>query len=112
MYNKMIIQHNLNPTHKSEIPNFTHVRECVDSMCGDDVTLYLKINNGIIEDAGYTGYGCAVSQAYADILIDEIIGKDIESAKNLNFAERYQETTRKKCAMLGWNTLLEVLNES
>lgn len=113
MFNEYIIQHNINPTHKKEIEDFNFMCEGVDSVCGDDVKLYLKVTNGIIEDAGYTGYGCAISQAAADIMIDKIIGRSIEYAKSLVPEEEIKmlnpADNRKKCALLSWNTLGDIL---
>lgn len=51
--------------------------------CGDDLTLQLDVENGVVKDAAYTGSGCAISQASASMMIDIVKGKSVEEAFRL-----------------------------
>ena len=130
IYREIVNEHNLHPTHKGEMENPTKVMAGVNPSCGDKITLQFKINeDGIIEDAMYTGSGCAVSQASCDMMIDLIIGKKTEEAERLadiftrmikgeateEELEELEESealediahmpARVKCAVLGWHTM-------
>ena len=103
--------------------------------CGDDITLRLKVADGVVVDGAFTGSGCAISQASADMMLDLVIGKpkdealrlaDIflrmiksdasdEEIEELEEAGVLQDVShmpaRVKCAVLGWHTLEQMLDE-
>ena len=131
-YNEILTDHNLHPIHKEPIENPNYELEGVNPSCGDDIILQLRVNDeGVIEDAGYTGDGCAISQASADIMCDMIIGKTVHEAEHLSEIflrmirgkitpeekEELEEAgaledishmpARVKCAVLGWHTMDE-----
>ena len=134
-YREIIIDHNMHPIHKRGLPDANLVLEGVNPSCGDDIILQLKVEDGIIRDGAYTGDGCAISQASADIMLDMIIGKPVEEAKRLSALflkmirsgvteaelEELEEAaalqdiahmpSRVKCAVLGWHTMDEMLEE-
>ena len=134
-YNEILIEHNLHPTHKHDLPDADIVLEGVNPSCGDDIWLKLKVENGIIEDGAFVGDGCAISQASADIMLGMIIGKSKEEALRLGKLflrmiqgeaddeeiEQLEEASalkdiahmpaRVKCAVLGWHTLEEALKK-
>ncbi len=134
LYREIVNEHNLHPVHKKTIENPDLVLRGVNPSCGDDITLSLKLKDGVIEDGGYEGSGCAISQASVDMMIDQIIGKnkeeaiklagtfmgmikgevtDEESLEALDEAAALQDVAhmpaRVKCAVLGWRTMQEVL---
>ncbi len=134
LYREIVNEHNLHPTNRKKIENPDLVMRGVNPSCGDDITLSLKIRDGIIEDAGYEGSGCAISQASVDMMVDQIIGKkkddainlaqtfmgmikgeitDEESLEVLDEAAALQDVAhmpaRVKCAVLGWHTMQEML---
>ena len=133
-YNEILTDHNLHPIHKHEIENPDVVLEGVNPSCGDDIFLQLKIKDGVITDGSFTGDGCAISQASADIMLELVIGKKADEAIELskNFLKMIKgEATeeeidkleeagalkdiahmpaRVKCAVLGWHTMEEILN--
>ena len=105
--------------------------------CGDEITLEVKINNGIIEDMAFLGHGCAISQASTSIMIDTLKGKNIKEAKEIikTFIEMIKRElkdekelekledaiafknianmpARVKCALLAWHTLEDILNKN
>lgn len=135
-YNEILTEHNLRPEFKHDLPDANLTLEGINPSCGDEITLNLKVEDGIITDGSFVGDGCAISQASADIMLGLIIGKSKEEA--LELAELFikmiqgeatEEETQKleeasalqdishmparvKCAVLGWRTMKEVLNQS
>ena len=70
LYNEILTEHNLHPNNKCSLADATHHQHGINPNCGDEITLSLKLNNNIIEDASFQGSGCAISQASTDIMID------------------------------------------
>ena len=134
-YNEILIDHNLHPGHKHDLPDANLVLEGVNPSCGDDIWLKLKVEDGKITDGAFVGDGCAVSQASADMMLDLIIGKSKEEAMQLadlflrmikgevteEELDQLEEASvlkdvahmpaRVKCAVLGWHTMEEMLKE-
>ena len=132
-YNEVVTDHNMHPLHKHAIENPDIEMEGVNPSCGDEITVQLKVQDGIITDGGFIGDGCAISQASADIMIDMVIGAKVEDAQHLanNFIKMIKgEATpeeieelgeagalsdishmpaRVKCAVLGWHTVDEMI---
>ena len=134
-YNEILTEHNLRPEFKHDLPDADLVLEGVNPNCGDDIWLKLKVKDGIIEDGAFTGDGCAISQASADIMLGMIIGKTTEEAlkmgklflkmikgdateeeiDSLEEASALKDIAhmpaRVKCAVLSWHTLEEMMKE-
>ncbi len=134
-YNEVVTDHNMHPLHKHAIENPDFEMEGVNPSCGDEITLQLKVEDGVITDGGFVGDGCAISQASADIMIDMVIGKKTEEALHLadlfirmikseatpEEIDELQEAgaladishmpARVKCAVLGWHTLDEMIGK-
>jgi len=132
-YNEILTDHNLHPVHKHELSGCSCSRDGINPTCGDEITLNLKIDNGLITDGSFTGSGCAVSQASADIMLDLVIGKSLDEAERLRelftkmirgecsdeeteeleeaaaLADISHMPARVKCALLGWRTLGEMI---
>ena len=128
-YNEILTDHNLHPMHKHPLDTATASLEGVNPSCGDDIVLQLRVEDGRIEDGAFVGDGCAISQASADIMLDMIIGRTVEEAKDLSARffrmikgdatgedmEKLEEAgalrdiahmpARVKCAVLGWHTM-------
>lgn len=133
-YNEILTDHNLHPMHKHELAGANMQLEGVNPSCGDDIILNLKVENGKIVDGSFTGDGCAISQASADIMLDLIIGREVEEAERLKesflhmikgeatdeemelleeagaLADISHMPARVKCAVLGWHTLENMLD--
>ena len=138
LYNAQFMDHVSNPDHYFELENATCSHEGVNPSCGDDLVLYIRLgDDGRIAEASYTGHGCAVSQASADMMSELMEGKTPEEALELcklfgemirgneRDAEKLGELdeaaslsaishmpARVKCAELAWRTLEEMLNNS
>lgn len=137
-YSEILTEHNLHPYHKHDIKDPNLVLEGVNPSCGDDIILQLRVDdNGIIQDGGYVGDGCAISQSSADMMLDLVIGRPKEEALHLadifmrmikspdsvsdDEMEELEEASalqdiahmpsRVKCAVLGWHTMEELLQD-
>lgn len=77
------MEHNSHPDYKYEMEAPTHEHDGINPSCGDELTLQLRVENGVIEEASFTGHGCAISQASADIMADLITGETVEEARRL-----------------------------
>mgnify|MGYP002624763132 CR=1 FL=1 len=128
-YSEILTDHNLRPGHKHELPDANMELRGINPSCGDDITLKLKVTDGVIEDGAFVGTGCAISQASADMMLDLIIGKHKDEAKRyadifvrmikseaseeeieeLEEASSLRDVShmpsRVKCAVLGWHTM-------
>lgn len=72
-----------NPRHKGKIPHPSARFEAKNPICGDEISLNLKIEKGIIKKARFEGSACAVSVISSEKLLDFIEGKTVEEAKDL-----------------------------
>jgi len=123
----------MHPLHKHAVEDPDIEMEGVNPSCGDEITVQLKVKDGIITDGGFVGDGCAISQASADIMIDMVIGAKVEEAQRLAgifirmikgeaSPEEIEELgeagalsdishmpARVKCAVLGWHTVDEMI---
>lgn len=83
-YREIILEHYKNPSNRGEIPNATLSHEEDNPLCGDRIHIDLLVKDGIVEDAKFSGRGCAISQASADMLLDEIKGKSLDEVQHLD----------------------------
>jgi nitrogen fixation protein NifU and related proteins len=108
MYRENILDHGMNPRNSGVVDDPTIDYEVSNPLCGDHLRLTLKVNkDDIVVDVGWDGAGCAVSQAAASMLGEEIIGKNVEEVKDITKEDVYEmlgipiSQNRVKCAMLG-----------
>ena len=136
LYTEVITEHSRCQENKHHLACATCALKGHNPSCGDEITLELKVEDGIVKDAAFTGAGCAISQASTDIMIDLMRGKTVEEARGLTdkfMAMVKREVTdedeledleeaialknishmpaRVKCAMLAWRTLKEALEK-
>ena len=83
VYTELILEHNQDKRNKRLLDVFTASEHGHNPSCGDEITLQLDIEDGIIKDASYVGVGCAISQASTSLMIDLVKGKTLEEAKEL-----------------------------
>ena len=118
LYREQILEHYKNPHHFGELRDADITQEGDNPLCGDVVTLYLKMDDGHLKDVRFRGRGCAISQASASILTDLIVGKPLAELKSFPTQELLDELgiqispARMKCATLAVNTLRVALNGS
>ena len=100
------------------LENPTATYEGANPLCGDRITLMLGIRDGVVAEVGFTGRGCAISQASASLLTDEIKGKPVEEVAKLSTQDLLDllgieiSPARLKCALLSLDTLEHALAES
>ena len=138
IYSAALMDHNAHPDYKYELEDATHSHDGINASCGDELTLYLRIDDATetIEEASFTGHGCAISQASADMMAGLLEGESIDEAKRLSglfigmiqgneLSEEDEEDldeaaelqsisrmpARVKCAELAWRTLNGILAE-
>jgi nitrogen fixation NifU-like protein len=127
LYQEVILDHNRRPRNFRAIEGGRRA-EGYNPLCGDRLTLYLRVDNGVIKDVSFQGSGCAISKASASLLTESVKGKTIAEADAL--FERFQRMitaaadapvddlgklnvlagvrqfpVRVKCASLAWHTL-------
>lgn len=107
MYAEIILDHYRNPQHYGKLESATTTAYDVNPLCGDKLEISLRVkNDGVVEDAQFTGEGCAISQASASMLLDEIIGKPLNEVLKIENQHVYDmlgvtlTAARVKCALL------------
>ena len=84
LYSQVIKDHNLSHHNKHPLEGANVAVPGRNPSCGDEIELFLQIEDGVVEDASYTGIGCAISQASVSIMIDLVRGKTPAEAKELS----------------------------
>lgn len=84
MYTEAVMEHFTNPRNMGELPDANGVGEVGNAKCGDIMKIFLKIENGIIEDVKFKTYGCASAIATSSIATEMIKGKPITEAVELS----------------------------
>lgn len=134
LYQEVIIDHNRNPRNHHSMDNATHAANGFNPLCGDKLTVYLRVENNVVEDISFVGCGCAISQASASLMTDALCGKSVEEAHAL-FEKFHHMLTqdseimplnemklavlagvrafpaRVKCATLAWHTMDSALKK-
>jgi nitrogen fixation NifU-like protein len=128
LYQEVILDHNRRPRNFHAIADASHTAEGYNPLCGDRLTLYLKLVDGVVADVAFEGAGCAISKASASMMTDAVKGKSIAEAQALFDRFHRMVTTpmeqpvedlgklsslagvrefpvRVKCASLAWHTL-------
>lgn len=106
MYAEIILDHYRNPQHYGKLEAATATAYDANPLCGDKIEIGLLVKDGVIEDAQFNGEGCAISQASASMLLDEIIGKKSDDVLKMENQQVYNmlgvelTTARVKCALL------------
>ncbi len=116
MYQEEILEHYRHPHHHGKLEHATKIQAEHNPLCGDKLTFYLEIKNNVVVDVSFEGEGCAISQAAASMLTDEIIGKPITEIQQLqkehvlNMLGIELGPTRLKCALLSLQGITRALN--
>lgn len=84
LYREAILDHYKHPRHKGRLENPDIHYHDHNPFCGDELTIELKVQDGLVVDAAFDGRGCAISQATASMLMEEIVGKSTEELKQLD----------------------------
>ncbi len=137
LYQEVILDHHKKPRNFRKLEDANNKAEGFNPLCGDKITLFLKVENGVIRDVGFVGSGCAISTASASMMTESLKGKteaeieslferfhdlvtgktppeaDLEALGKLAvFAGVRDYPVRVKCATLCWHTLRAALENS
>lgn len=85
LYRQVIIERYKTPLYRGELDPHDISFEDENPLCGDHIRIDLRVDaNGKVTEAGFSGHGCAISQASADLLLETVVGKPLEEVKALN----------------------------
>ncbi len=138
LYQEVILDHNRRPSNFGPLPQATERAVGRNPLCGDHLSLALRINNEVIEEVRFEGQGCAISKASASLMTEAVQGKTVAEANCLfeqfhalvtsqqefsedelsqmgklaAFAGVRDYPARVKCASLAWHTLQQALHHS
>lgn len=135
LYQQLVLEHNRSPRNFRQMPDATASAEGTNPLCGDQITLFVKLDGETIADVSFQGSGCAISQASASLMTTAVKGKTRTEAEELfrsfhalvtgsagapedatslgrlaALAGVRQFPARVKCANLAWHTLHEALS--
>jgi nitrogen fixation protein NifU and related proteins len=135
LYQDVIVDHNRSPRNFGKLENADRVLEGFNPLCGDRLTLYVKLDGNTISDIHFDGSGCAISVASASLMTEAMKGKSVEQAEqvfndfhHLLTAEDAEPDldrfgklaalagvrdypSRIKCASLCWHTLHAIIGD-
>ncbi len=133
LYQEVILDHSRRPRNFGPLENPTHSARGQNPLCGDDYSVFLIVQDGVIQEIRFEGSGCAISKASASLMTEALKGKTIEEARKLFdymhqlivrgetkeeipgtdklqvLAGVHRFPSRVKCAMLPWHTVLAAL---
>ena len=127
LYQEVIFDHNRNPRNFHEMADANRSAEGYNPLCGDQLTVYLKVDGNVVADASFVGHGCAISTASASLMTEAVKGQPVDQVESL-FKDMHAMLTeshpegrdfgklevlsgvrefpaRVKCATLAWHTL-------
>ena len=112
LYREQILDHYKNPHNYGELSGATHQYHDTNPLCGDEITMFLQVgDDGRVNDVHFVGRGCAISQASASILTDEVKGKTLDELKSYGREKVLSDLgitlspARIKCALLSLKAL-------
>lgn len=112
LYREQIIDRYKNPRMKGSLDPHDYSYEDDNPLCGDQIRIDLRVDGeGRVTEAAFSGTGCAISQASADLLLEEVIGKSLEDIKTLSKQDILEllgidlGPVRLKCALLSLKVL-------
>jgi nitrogen fixation NifU-like protein len=134
LYQEILLEHNSKPRNFKVLEDANQSAEGYNPLCGDQITLSVKVVDGVIDDVGFQGSGCAISRASASMMTQSIKGQSVEQAELIFDAFHHMMTepedevdldtlgdletlsgvneypTRIKCAILAWHTMKAALD--
>lgn len=83
LYQEIIVDHNRRPRNFHDLPDANRTAEGDNPLCGDRLTVFMKVEAGVIRDIGFVGSGCAISTASASLMTEALRGKTEQEADAL-----------------------------
>jgi len=132
LYQQVILDHSKSPRNFRKMEGASRKAEGKNPLCGDQITLYLRMDGDSVQDISFQGSGCAISKASASLLTDALKGKNRHEVKDLFekvhslvttgnvsgeavgklavFAGVHKFPARVKCAILPWHALMAAID--
>jgi len=133
LYQEVIFDHNRKPRNFHALEEATHRADGHNPLCGDQLTVYAKVEEGVVQDISFVGHGCAISTASASLMTETVKGMPVEEVESL-FQDMHAMLTeahpdrdlgklevlsgvrefpaRVKCATLAWHTLHNAIHQA
>lgn len=136
LYQQVILDHNKKPRNFRKMETASHKADGHNPLCGDQLTVFLEMENDLVKDVAFVGSGCAISKASASMMTQVVKGKSKEEIETIFdefgrmvrgemdeereenhlgrlkiFAGVREFPARVKCASLSWHTMHAALNE-
>lgn len=133
LYQEVIFDHNRRPRNFRALDPATHQADGHNPLCGDQLTVYARMNDGVVEEVSFIGQGCAISTASASLMTEAVKGMPVEEVESL-FGDIHAMLTeshpdrdlgklevlsgvrefpaRVKCATLAWHTLHNAITQA
>ncbi|MFM9083826.1 MAG: Fe-S cluster assembly sulfur transfer protein SufU [Actinomycetota bacterium] len=138
LYREIILDHYKNPRNRGTLPPPAVRSEGHNPLCGDEIEVFLQVDNGVVSDVRIGGQGCSISQSSASMMSAAVKGKPIDDVRALVHRFRHMMSVeeegepdtsvslgdlealqgvvkfpvRIKCAVLAWNTLTDALDSA
>lgn len=115
LYRDFILDHYRNPRNSGTLEDPDASFEDINPLCGDKIRIDLKLRDGVVTDVKFKGRGCAISQASASLLTEQIKGKSLEEINKIGKEDVLENVginisaARLKCALLGLKVLKSAL---
>jgi nitrogen fixation NifU-like protein len=126
LYQEVIFDHNRHPRNFHAMSDASHSADGHNPLCGDQLTVYAQVADGVVQEASFVGQGCAISTASASLMTEAVRGKTIAEVEalfrdmHIMLTEAHPDRdfgklevlsgvrefpSRVKCATLAWHTL-------
>ncbi|WP_322994841.1 Fe-S cluster assembly sulfur transfer protein SufU [Castellaniella sp.] len=133
LYQEVIFDHNRSPRNFHALDDATHRADGHNPLCGDQLTVYARMQDGVVEEVSFIGHGCAISKASASLMTEAVRGMKIDEVdalfKNIHamLTEAHPDCdlgklevlsgvrefpSRVKCATLAWHTLHNAITQA
>ena len=134
LYQETILDHNKRPRNFKKLEDANRSADGYNPLCGDKVKVYLRVEDGRVQDLSFEGSGCAISKASASVMTESLKGKSVEEVESIFkrfrdlvmgkredaddlgklvvFSGVCEFPTRVKCATLAWHALQAALQDS
>jgi len=132
LYKEVILDHYKDPRNKRDLPDAQLSCSRDNPLCGDQITVFLSVEDGVVSDVAFQGQGCSISQASASMMTEVVTGRSLDAAHDLISGFRgmmsgeadpsedelgelvalkgvVKYPIRVKCALLAWDVLQEAL---
>ena len=135
LYQDLVLEHKRSPRHYGHLAQPTQKAQGTNPSCGDSVAVEVRVEDGVLQDIGFTGHGCAICIASSSMMSEALHGHELAVARDLPARFRGVRTgendpgeahlgkleslagvrrypSRIKCALLGWHALMHALAEA